>query len=64
MVPGGPMKITELDALAILFPERRDPETERRRLATLARGRELFPDELLTPEHLKRGIPLPARRQR
>ncbi|MFC6667971.1 hypothetical protein ACFP9V_23085 [Deinococcus radiopugnans] len=51
------MKITEHGALEILFPERRDPETERRRLATLARGCELFPDELLTPEQLKRGLP-------
>lgn len=56
------MKITEQDALEILFPERRDPETERRRLATLARGRELFPDAMLTPERLRVGIPLPARR--
>lgn len=37
------MKITELDALAILFPERRDPETERRRLATLPGAANCFP---------------------
>lgn len=55
------MKISEQDMLRILFPERRDPETERRRLETLARGREMFPDSVLTPESLQRGIPLPER---
>lgn len=58
------MRISEQDLLQILFPELRDPETERRRLETLARARELFPDEVMTPENLKKGIPLPPRRPR
>ncbi len=55
------MKISEQDMLEILFPQCRDPETERRRLETLARGREMFPPSSRTPEALKRGIPLPER---
>lgn len=54
------MKISANDALSILLPERRDPETERRRLQTLAEadelGRRMGP---LTTERLRAGIPLP-----
>ncbi len=52
------MKITEHDALLILRPELRDPESERRRLNTLARSQWL--ESLATPENLQAGIPLPV----
>lgn len=60
MKAGGAVKISEQDALRILRPELRDPELERRRLETLARS-ERFRN-LLSPEHLQQGIPLPERK--